>query len=141
LTIAPVRPVPADWYADPSGLPDQRWWDGRQWTDLLRPVPVAGAPTVSVRVAAPGPSRTAEIIPGRNQAARYALFLGLVSVLVNPFLVPSLIAVAGGLIGIRRATRQLRAGRTPFGGSAATWGLAAGFVGLTLSVAFKGMLI
>jgi len=23
------------WYADPSGLPRQRWWDGAQWTEHL----------------------------------------------------------------------------------------------------------
>jgi hypothetical protein len=28
---------PAGWYADPSGLPAQRWWDGRQWTDHVQP--------------------------------------------------------------------------------------------------------
>ncbi|MEU4625964.1 DUF2510 domain-containing protein [Actinoplanes sp. NPDC023801] len=27
----------AGWYADPSGLPAQRWWDGRQWTDHVQP--------------------------------------------------------------------------------------------------------
>ena len=139
MTIAPVRPTPAGWYGDPSGLPEQRWWDGRQWTDLLRPVPVAGPP--AVRMATFGPRPAAVPVPGHNPAARYALALGVLSVLVNPFLVPSLVAIAGGLIGVLRATRQLRAGRTPFGGTAAAWGLAAGFLGLMLSVAFKGMLI
>ncbi|GAA4973022.1 DUF2510 domain-containing protein [Actinoplanes utahensis] len=33
---------PAGWYADPSGLPAQRWWDGRQWTDHIQP---GGTPT------------------------------------------------------------------------------------------------
>jgi hypothetical protein len=33
---------PAGWYADPSGLPAQRWWDGRQWTDHVQP---GGTPT------------------------------------------------------------------------------------------------
>jgi hypothetical protein len=28
---------PAGWYADPSGLPAQRWWDGRHWTDHVQP--------------------------------------------------------------------------------------------------------
>ncbi|MDI6097081.1 DUF2510 domain-containing protein [Actinoplanes sp. NEAU-A12] len=28
---------PAGWYADPSGLPAQRWWDGRHWTDHIQP--------------------------------------------------------------------------------------------------------
>jgi hypothetical protein len=25
--------TPAGWYADPSGGPNQRWWDGTKWTD------------------------------------------------------------------------------------------------------------
>ncbi|SDT47062.1 DUF2510 domain-containing protein [Actinoplanes derwentensis] len=32
---------PAGWYADPSGLPARRWWDGSQWTDHIQP---GGAP-------------------------------------------------------------------------------------------------
>lgn len=27
--------TPAGWYPDPSGGPNQRWWDGIQWTDQL----------------------------------------------------------------------------------------------------------
>ena len=139
MTIAPVRPAPADWYGDPSGLPEQRWWDGRQWTDLLRPVPVPVTPVV--RVAVPGSRPRTGAVPGRNPAARYALALGVLSVLVNPFLVPSVVAIVCGLAGVRRATGQLRAGRPPFGGTAAAWGLAAGCAGLMFSVAFKSMLI
>ena len=34
------RPPPlpaAAWFTDPSGRPGERWWDGRGWTDLVRP--------------------------------------------------------------------------------------------------------
>ena len=39
----PPPPLPpAGWYVDPAGQPGwQRWWDGRGWTDHLRPVPGA----------------------------------------------------------------------------------------------------
>ena len=30
---------PAAWYPDPAGGIGQRWWDGRGWTDHLRPGP------------------------------------------------------------------------------------------------------
>ena len=28
-------PTQRGWYADPTGLPQQRWWDGEQWTEHL----------------------------------------------------------------------------------------------------------
>ncbi|CAN5172679.1 hypothetical protein BH11ACT2_BH11ACT2_05370 [soil metagenome] len=30
--------VPAGWYIDPSGLPQQRWWDGTRWTHDVTPM-------------------------------------------------------------------------------------------------------
>lgn len=37
----PPQPVsvPAGWYADPSGAPCLRWWDGQQWTTATAPQP------------------------------------------------------------------------------------------------------
>ncbi len=37
----------ADWYPDPNGTGGQRYWDGNQWTDHVRPpapIPTYGAP-------------------------------------------------------------------------------------------------
>jgi len=31
--IAPSAPVPANWYADPSGRYELRYWNGAEWTD------------------------------------------------------------------------------------------------------------
>jgi len=31
-----VSGPPAAWYPDPSGQPQQRWWDGRGWTELVQ---------------------------------------------------------------------------------------------------------
>lgn len=33
---APEQSVPAAWYPDPAGSGQERWWDGRSWTDHLR---------------------------------------------------------------------------------------------------------
>ena len=30
--------APAGWYADPSGFPQWRYWDGAQWTEYVAPV-------------------------------------------------------------------------------------------------------
>jgi hypothetical protein len=40
--------IPAAWYPDPSGGPNQRWWDGTQWTDH-----VSGPATAAVALKAP----------------------------------------------------------------------------------------
>jgi len=31
-----VSGPPAAWYPDPSGQPQQRWWDGRGWTEMIQ---------------------------------------------------------------------------------------------------------
>jgi len=42
---------PAGWYPDPAGSPQQRWWDGRQWSDSLQPVSVTPEPVTPEPVA------------------------------------------------------------------------------------------
>lgn len=32
--------MPPNWYNNPDGSASQRWWDGQQWTELLRSQPV-----------------------------------------------------------------------------------------------------
>jgi hypothetical protein len=38
-------PIPAGWYPDPHGLPQQRWWSGNQWTGTVAPIAPLAAPT------------------------------------------------------------------------------------------------
>ena len=37
--------TPAGWHADPSGAPQQRWWDGTRWTEHTQATPQAQQPT------------------------------------------------------------------------------------------------
>ncbi len=37
MSILTNTPIPAGWYPDPEGSPQQRWWDGALWTDSLAP--------------------------------------------------------------------------------------------------------
>lgn len=39
----PASLPPAGWYPDPAGSPQERWWDGRGWTDHLRSRPPAAS--------------------------------------------------------------------------------------------------
>jgi hypothetical protein len=34
---AMLLPIPPGWYADPTGQPVNRWWDGHQWTTNTAP--------------------------------------------------------------------------------------------------------
>lgn len=44
----PANLPPAGWYADPAGTPQERWWDGRGWSDHLRaPSPGPQGPQAS----------------------------------------------------------------------------------------------
>ena len=42
ITTAPITtaPIPAGWYPDPHGNPQQRWWDGDAWTSDVAPYEV-----------------------------------------------------------------------------------------------------
>ncbi|NMO53674.1 DUF2510 domain-containing protein [Actinoplanes sp. TBRC 11911] len=40
-SATPFTATPAGWYADPSGQPAQRWWDGQAWTAHVQPTPPA----------------------------------------------------------------------------------------------------
>ena len=53
---------PAGWYPDPAGSPQQRWWDGRQWSDSLQPVSVAPEP-VAPEPVAPEPVAPETVTP------------------------------------------------------------------------------
>lgn len=37
-------PAAAGWFADPSGKPQERFWDGSAWTEQVRPYPSPDAP-------------------------------------------------------------------------------------------------
>ena len=52
MADAPVPPVPPGWYPDPNGSRQQRYWDGRAWTENV-------APQVPPSVAAPPPKSNA----------------------------------------------------------------------------------
>ena len=50
--------VPANWYPDPGGTSDLRWWDGTTWTEHLRPNgPVPAPPGAPQQPSAPSPQQ------------------------------------------------------------------------------------
>jgi hypothetical protein len=57
---------PAGWYADPSGLPATRWWDGQQWTDHLQPGPAVLPPTAGLGGYFPQTAPSGPLVPGAH---------------------------------------------------------------------------
>jgi Protein of unknown function (DUF2510) len=37
MSVVATTPIPAGWYPDPHGNPQQRWWDGDAWTSDVAP--------------------------------------------------------------------------------------------------------
>lgn len=138
-------PTPAPgWYPHPALIGSELYWDGSAWTDRSRPaVPPAQAGSVPVygTPAGGGPSRPAPAaygtdpgsnpyaVPartgaaGRNPMATASLVLGILSLVVNILLVPSILAIVFGLRG--RAASAVAGGR-----GLATAGLVMGIVGI-----------
>ena len=79
--------APAGWYADPHGLPQQRWWTGDQWTHAVAPAPqqpsrapqVTPQPAPRETFALPATPTAHDAMPTRRQlreqAAREAALL------------------------------------------------------------------
>ncbi|MBF4462477.1 MULTISPECIES: DUF2510 domain-containing protein [unclassified Rathayibacter] len=135
-----ATPAPG-WYPDPGAVETlggrghdgtERYWDGTAWTDRSRPatVPAYGTPQSAPSDAAElyaypsAPSSAAS----RNPLAIASLVLGLVSLLFNPILVPSILAIAFGVRG-RRSAAQLGGG-----GGLAIGGLVTGIVGAVTGI-------
>jgi len=118
------------WYADPSGPGTLRYWDGAAWTHHVQPVPVAPMPTYPPQ----GYPYYAPAVPAKNSKATGALVWGIVSIIINPFALPSILAIVFGAQG-RRVAEQLEAAGQPNSGRArATSGLVVGIVGAALFV-------
>ena len=110
--------IASGWYPDPADAQRVRWWDGSRWTEHTQPiesaptppyVPFAGVEHSRNR----DPQATATGRKGRverdreirrnNGFAYTGLVLALVSLIVNPFAVLSVLAIIFSSIGIARA--------------------------------------
>lgn len=126
-------PLPAPgWYPHPAHLGSELFWDGSAWTERSRPsappAPVYGTPGSVAPDATANPySSTSAERPaaGRNPMAVASLVLGILSILVNPLFVPSILAIVFG-------SRGRAAASVAGGGGLATAGLVTGIVGIVV---------
>jgi hypothetical protein len=133
---SPIAPPPG-WYLEPP-TGRQRWWDGIQWafyppegheTGAVRPIgstgPTPAYPYAGVAYPATYPGPT-------NGLATASLVLGIVGVVMCTLVLPSVLAVVFGIVGVTTANRLGGAGKAK-----AVWGLALGGIALVvLTVAF-----
>jgi hypothetical protein len=123
--------VPAGWYADPSGLPTDRYWDGLAWTEQTRPR-LAQAP-----MPAPGYGGSQAVAYGARPAngmGTAALVMGILGIIMLP-IVFSILAIIFGSVGIGRANRGAATNK-----GVAIAGLVLGLIGIPLG-ALIGMLV
>jgi len=149
---------PAGWYPDTANANQYRWWDGRNWTDIVQdvqptPPPAADPPTLTPPPAAASYSATAStptlVTPyetpsaqfaqpqlsatARNPLATWALVLGILGVIT--FFLPFLGVVLGAgalVLGILGTSKAKSIGRSP---AAAITGLVLGAIAVALGLA------
>ncbi|KQY24108.1 hypothetical protein ASD16_00625 [Cellulomonas sp. Root485] len=75
-----------------------------------------------------------DLARGRNQLSYNAVLFGAVSLLINPFLVFSIMAIVWSVRGRKRAEEFQRQGYPPLGSGQAAAGLTLGIIGTVLGV-------
>lgn len=153
----PMNP-PAGWYADPVTSGIVRYWNGTAWTEHTAPhVPVPSVgygatseaaaaetsygnpagyvslPSHSSYLPAPGPQYVVAVPPNNSKATR-ALVWGIISIFINPFALPSVLAIVFGAQARTTADQMERAGIVDSGRGQATAGLVLGCVGAAFFV-------
>ncbi|MDP9028741.1 MAG: DUF4190 domain-containing protein [Actinomycetota bacterium] len=119
----PVSVAPG-WYADPMAPGHARWWSGRDWTHHVQPHP-SGA----YGVANDSWSATNLLVPQQRSLAVRSLVWGIVAVVIDPLLAPSILAIVFGIMALNRGKRLMAQGFTPLGRSRAIAGIVLGSIG------------
>ncbi|MDY1006520.1 DUF2510 domain-containing protein [Curtobacterium sp. CFBP9011] len=137
----------AGWFPDPQDTARLRWWDGHAWGEATRVLPrEAPAPVVPVLAAMPpGPAFSVEastpVVEAHSWAygssdrrvclfAVLAVVAAIVSLVVDPWGLASLLGIAAGLVALVRpgATGPWRVVGQSIGASALVLAVATGVV-------------
>jgi hypothetical protein len=115
MTDVDTAPPAAGWYPDPRRTAAARFWDGSVWTEHTKGAPARFAPLGAGGPDAPPGSWSTAALPrvGRrsNGMATAGLAFGIVSLLANVLLLPTVLGVVFGAIGVARSPRRGGVGR------------------------------
>ncbi len=123
---------PQEWFPDPSGRHELRWWDGTQWTDHVSDDGETANDEPGEPLYPPPPAKGSEpgAPPTRSGRATAALVLGIVGILVFPVVCSTLAIIFGAL-----ALRDMGEDPALSGRKMAWWGLGLGIAGLVVGLA------
>jgi hypothetical protein len=117
---------PAGWYADPSGAPGHRWWDGQAWSAHF--APASPQPAATAGQVAPAATATYGYAPqqayvptyAQTTSNRYALITFAVAALYVFIALESQVVIFG-ILPLGLSLRSKRAGEplAPFAIAAA----------------------
>lgn len=116
MTDIDSAPKAAGWYPDPERVAASRFWDGSGWTEHTKGTAPLYAPPVAGTAVGPDPALAVPTpafttTASKNGIATAALVLGIVALLLDLLLVPTVLAIVFGAIGISRAGNRGGTGR------------------------------
>ena len=123
--------IPPGWYADPSGPGTARWWSGQDWTHHVQPLP-APAP-----VAPP----STLLMPKAEGLATRSLVWGIVAVVFNVILAPSVLAIVYGAVALSNGKTLGGLGQAMPRRGFAIAGIVLGCTAVVLDVVFAALLV
>lgn len=126
LTGAPA-PVSPGWYSDPTGTRQARWWDGDEWTSHVQSLPMGEPPEVA------WVEQSRLVPPGSSWATR-SLAWGIVAIVANALMAPTVLAFVFGVMALRRRSRLLSLGYEVDDRRRAVLGIVFGAIGILLAL-------
>jgi hypothetical protein len=128
MTITNTAVAPG-WYNDPMNPAQVRWWSGQDWTHHVQTLPRTARPVDDEQWTAVN-----LLIPRQKTMALRALVWGIVAVVIDPLLAPSILAIIYGAMALRRAREFEMRGQAPVGRGRAIAGIALGTFGAVFTV-------
>jgi hypothetical protein len=123
--VGAPSPIAPGWYSDPLGAHQARWWDGDEWTRHVQALPM-GEPPEEEWV------ETSRLVPAGKSWANRSLGWGIVALVANALLAPTVLAFVFGVMALRRDDRLRAQGYELTGRRRAVLGIAFGAVGIVI---------